>query len=74
MSEEDREIEVCVGISSPSVVDLSVIATLSTSDDTAKGTPMCTVGETQIIDFNMLDLLLCERRYSELHNIVRASR
>lgn len=37
MSEEDKEIEVCVSISDPAVIDLSVIATLSTSDDTAKG-------------------------------------
>lgn len=38
VSEEDKEIEVCVSISSPTVVDLSVIAILSTSDDSAKGT------------------------------------
>ena len=39
VSEEDKEVEVCVAISSPANIDLTVIATLSTSDDTAEGIP-----------------------------------
>lgn len=40
VNEDDHEIEVCIQILSPEVIDFSVIATLATEDDNAKGIVM----------------------------------
>jgi len=37
VSESDESVEVCLGILSPGELDLTVIATLRTRDQTAKG-------------------------------------